>query len=71
MLKSKFRKAEEQEMARIIGWELIQKCEDLRDEYKNFYEIYQDVTEESAASELNQIQANMMKSQSIFSLGGN
>ena len=50
-LQEKLRRSEEDEMQRIIGQELIQKCEDLRDEYNNFFEIYQDMMMEKQESE--------------------
>lgn len=50
----------------MIGTELIQKCEDLRDEYQNFLEIYNEVQE----SEM-QVQDNLKKSSSLLSAGGN
>ena len=50
----------------MIGIELIQKCEDLRDEYQNFLEIYNEIQE----SEM-QVQDNLKKSSSLLSAGGN
>lgn len=45
--------------------------QDLRDEYNNIQEIYEDVMEQSEQESLKKMQAQMMKSQSIFSLKGN
>jgi hypothetical protein len=50
----------------MIGIELIQKCEDLRDEYSNFLEIYNEIMETE-----NEVQDNIKKSSSLLSAGGN
>jgi len=71
-LQEKLRRSEEDEMQRIIGQELIQKCEDLRDEYNNFFEIYQDMMMEKQESEAKiQMQEKLKKSSGLFSTGGN
>lgn len=52
MLKEKFRPSEEDEIARLIGNQLILKCQELRDEYNNFYEIYLEVQESEIDAKL-------------------
>jgi len=73
MLKTKFKKSEEDEISRVIGRQLIQKCEDLRDEYKNFHEIYMDMMNEQLESQSKKTKKANLKqgSSSLFSTGGN
>lgn len=44
---SKLKKSEEEEIARIIGLDLIQKCEDLKREFTTFHEILSDLENDS------------------------
>eukprot|EP00347_Sterkiella_histriomuscorum_P007591 403348332 len=45
LLKTKLRKSEEDEMARLVGREIIQKAEDLRDQYQTMAEILNEMEE--------------------------
>jgi hypothetical protein len=81
----KFRKCEEDEIARLVGTELIQKAEvsqhqfgeltifclqELREEYTNFLEIYQEVLEEHSVKKAKeQIQESLKKNSAILSHG--
>ena len=40
LLKQRVRKSEEEEMARIIGSDIIQECYELKEELANMQEIY-------------------------------
>jgi len=53
-LKDKLRKSEEDEMARLIGTELIYKVEELRVQYENMMEIVTDMESESESKEQSQ-----------------
>jgi len=72
ILKSKFRKSEEEELARVIGRTLLQNGEDLRDEYATFYEIFLDIQEsKSHARAQVEAQENLKAKSNLFSTGGN
>lgn len=70
---TKFRKSEEDEVARLIGPSLIHKCEELRDELARYMEIYNDMMsekEQKLQTKTNK-QESSKKTFDIFSQSGN